>query len=120
MSPEQALGRTLDQRSDLFSLGVVLFEMLAGKRAFDAGGGPRWFDAVYALLGNTPDYSRLGPNAPAALREVITRVLQWDPAARFQNAGEFQQALSAVLHEVEPTPSRFRLRHSHLAPAVVP
>ena len=104
MSPEQALGRTLDQRSDLFSLGVVLFEMLAGKRAFDAGGGPRWFDAVYALLGNTPDYSQLGPNAPNALREAITRVLQWDPAARFQNAGEFQQALSAVLHEVEPTP----------------
>ena len=94
MSPEQALGRTLDQRSDLFSLGVVLFEMLAGKRAFDVGGGPRWFDAVYALLGNTPDYSRLGPNAPAALREVITRVLQWDPAARFQDAGEFQQALA--------------------------
>ena len=104
MSPEQALGRTLDQRSDLFSLGVVLFEMLAGKRAFDVGGGPRWFDAVYALLGNTPDYSRLGPNAPAALREVITRVLQWDPAARFQDAGEFQQALSEVLHGVEPTP----------------
>ena len=104
MSPEQALGRTLDQRSDLFSLGVVLFEMLAGKRAFDAGGGPRWFDAVYALLGNTPDYSRLGPNAPAALREVITRLLQWDPAARFQDAGEFQQALGAVLNEVEPTP----------------
>ena len=104
MSPEQALGRTLDQRSDLFSLGVVLFEMLAGKRAFDVGGGPRWFDAVYALLGNTPDYSRLGPNAPAALREVITRVLQWDPSARFQNAGELQQALSDVLHDVEPTP----------------
>jgi tetratricopeptide (TPR) repeat protein len=113
MSPEQALGRPLDQRSDLFSLGVVLFEMLAGERAFDAGGGPRWFDAVYALLGNTPDYSRLGPNAPAALREVITRVLQWDPAARYQDAAEFQQALNAVLHavdavdeldDVEPTP----------------
>ena len=104
MSPEQALGQTLDQRSDLFSLGVVLFEMLAGKRAFDAGGGPKWFDAVYAFLGNTPDYSCLAPNAPAALREVITRVLQWDPAVRFQNAGEFQQALSEVLHEVEPTP----------------
>ena len=119
MSPEQALGRTLDQRSDLFSLGVVLFEMLAGNRAFTRG-GPRWFDAVYVLLANTPDYSRLGPNAPAALREVIIRALQWDPAARFQDAGEFQQALSDVLHEAEPTRSRFRLRHSHLAPAVVP
>ena len=86
MSPEQALGRTLDQRSDLFSLGVVLFEMLAGKRAFD-GGGPRWFDAVYAFLGNTPDYSRLGPNAPAALREVITAYASVGPRGALSGCG---------------------------------
>ncbi len=101
MSPEQALGHALDERSDLFSLGVVLFEMLSGTRPYNAG-GPRWFDAVFVLLANTPDYSRLGPDTPDALRELLVRALQWDPVARFQNAGEFQRALRDVLRGIEP------------------
>ncbi len=101
MSPEQALGHALDERTDLFSLGVVLFEMLSGTRPYNTG-GPRWFDAVFALLANTPDYSRLGPDTPAALRDLIGRALQWEPAARFQNAGEFQEALRKVLRGAEP------------------
>ena len=101
MSPEQALGHALDERSDLFSLGVVLFEMLSGTRPYNAG-GPRWFDAVFVLLTNKPDYSRLGPDTPVALRDVLVRALQWEPAARFQHAGEFQQALRDVLRGIEP------------------
>lgn len=101
MSPEQALGHALDERSDLFSLGVVLFEMLSGTRPYNAG-GPRWFDAVFVLLANTPDYSRLGPETPVALRDLLVRALQWEPAARFQNAGELQQALREVLRAMEP------------------
>ena len=101
MSPEQALGHALDERSDLFSLGVVLFEMLSGTRPYNAG-GPRWFDAVFVLLTNTPDYSRLGPDTPVALRDVLVRALQWEPSARFQNAGEFQQALRDVLRGIDP------------------
>ena len=115
MSPEQALGHTLDERSDLFSLGVVLFEMLSGTRPYNAG-GPRWFDAVFVLLANTPDYSRLGPETPVALRDLLVRALQWEPAARFQNAGELQQALRDVLRGMEPSP----VQVASAAPAPLP
>ena len=57
--PSRRSATSLDGRSDLFSLGVVLFEMLSGTRPYNAG-GPRWFDAVFVLLTKTPDYSRLG------------------------------------------------------------
>ena len=112
MSPEQALGLSLDHRSDVFSLGVVLFEMLSGARPFD-GGGPRWFDALYVLLADAPDCSPLGSGTPAALRDVIARALQWDPAARFQNAGELQQALQEVLRGFEPSPAPVPERRSN-------
>jgi tetratricopeptide (TPR) repeat protein len=107
MSPEQALGLSVDQRSDVFSLGVVLFEMLSGARPFQ-GGGPRWFDALSVLLADAPDYSALGPDTPAALRDVIVRALEWDPAARFQDAGDLQLALRDVLRGLEPSPVRVR------------
>jgi serine/threonine-protein kinase len=91
MSPEQAAGRTVDQRSDLFSLGAVLYEMLAGHRPFgDAGGA----DTLAAILRDPP------PPIPGAAPEVarlVERCLAKDVADRFQSANELKTAIEACL-----------------------
>jgi eukaryotic-like serine/threonine-protein kinase len=98
--PEAALGTTfLDARSDLYSFGVVVYEMLAGKRPFAAQGPPELFAQQRA--GDPPALApELG--VPAALEAVVTRLLARDASARFQSATEVVEALDAAL----PSPSR--------------
>ncbi len=79
MSPEQARGRTLDGRSDLWSFGCLLYEMLAGKKAFD---GESVSDILVAILDREPDWAALPATTPAPLRDLIKRLLQKDPAGR--------------------------------------
>jgi eukaryotic-like serine/threonine-protein kinase len=91
MSPEQAAGRTVDERSDLFSLGAVLYEMLAGHRPF---GGADGADTLAAILRDTP------PPIPGVAPEVarlIERCLAKDVAARFESATELKNAIEACL-----------------------
>jgi len=91
MSPEQASGRALDPRSDLFSLGAVLYEMLAGRRPF--GGGGRG-DVLAAVLRDTP------PPIPGVAPEVarlVERCLQKNAAERFQTATEMKSAIEACI-----------------------
>lgn len=95
MSPEQAGGAsTIDGRSDLYSLGVVLFEMLAGEPPFTG----RTVDAVIAKhrLESPPSLVTLRATVPAPLEEAVTRVLAKSPADRFANAGEFVAALTTL------------------------
>jgi serine/threonine-protein kinase len=85
MSPEQARGQRVDRRSDIWSFGCVLFELLSGRRAFD---GPTASDVIVAVLEHDPDWSRLPASTPAALRQLLARCLTKDPRRRRRDIGD--------------------------------
>jgi len=91
MSPEQASGRPVDLRSDIFSWGVVLYEMLSGHRAFHEESR---FSTMAAILYKEPE--ALGPDVPEGLAEIVKRCLGKDPASRFQTMAEAVAALETV------------------------
>jgi serine/threonine protein kinase len=93
MSPEQARGETVDARSDLFSLGVVLYEVLVGERLF-VGDLMSTASQIYAQPIVPPSQKRR--EIPGDLDAVILKALSLEPAGRFQSAEEFQEALSRV------------------------
>ncbi len=104
MSPEQAMGRELDGRSDMFSLGAVLYEMLTGRYAFDGDNLPV---IVYRVIHDAPvAAATLRPNLPEALRELLDRLLSKDPAARpdARTASEMLDALHAGIPPVAVVP----------------
>ena len=92
MSPEQARGDELDKRTDVWSFGCVLFEMLAGKRPFAA---PTASDAIAAILKDDPDWTTLPGNLPASVRRVLFRCLQKDPDRRFHDIADARIELEA-------------------------
>ena len=94
MSPEQVRGRPADHRSDLFSLGATLYEMLAGRRAFK---GQSQADTMSAILKDDPLPLPTDLGIPAGLDEILKRALKKSPAERFQSARELGSALQAVL-----------------------
>src|SRR5499426_2959003 len=84
MSPEQARGQKVDGRSDLFSLGVVLYELITGRRPF---GGETWHHTIVAITdAEPPPIARNVQGAPAALQEIIDRALAKDREQRYQTA----------------------------------
>jgi serine/threonine-protein kinase len=93
MSPEQARSRALDGRSDLWAFGCVLYEMLAGKKAFD---GESVSDILVAILDREPDWAALPSATPAPLRDVLARLLQKDPASRPASVAETRPFLEAA------------------------
>ena len=90
MSPEQAVGRPVDRRSDIFSFGAVLYEMLTGQRAF---GGATTPDVLEAVVKSDPDWSKLPAGTPAYLRRLLERTLAKDRKQRLQAIGEARIAL---------------------------
>ncbi len=98
MSPEQAAGKPLDHRSDIFSLGVVLFEMLAGRRLFADGDPDEKLRAVIAC--EVPDIRAFNPEVPEALRLVMQRILAKEPGDRYADAGLLEEDLRALLFEM--------------------
>jgi serine/threonine-protein kinase len=90
MSPEQARGRTVDKRADIWSFGVVLYEMLTGGRLFS---GETVSDVLAAVLTRELNLDRLPPATPGALRRLIQRCLERDPRRRLRDIGEARLAL---------------------------
>ena len=94
MSPEQARGQRADHRSDIFSLGAVLYEMLAGQKAFVRDTAA---DSLSAILNHDPpEVSRLRSDVPPSLDRVVRRCLEKSPAERFQSARDLGFALEGI------------------------
>ncbi len=94
MSPEQCRGATVDARSDIFSFGAVLYEMLSGKRAFR---GDTAADTISSILKEEPpDLATTGRDVPAMLERIVHHCLEKDPAERFQSARDIAFALETL------------------------
>jgi len=85
MSPEQARGKTVDKRADVWAFGAVLFEMLTGKRAFPGEGIT---DTIVSVVTKDPDWRALPSATPAGLRQLLARSLKKDSRARLQAIGD--------------------------------
>jgi len=104
MAPEQALGKTVDHRADLFSLGVVLFELFTGRVPFEGTTTTEIIDHI--LHQEAPPVSRYVSNLPSALDGIVGRALEKSPAFRYQSAREIYTALKAVAGELDAAPRR--------------
>jgi len=93
MSPEQARGRSVDKRSDIWSFGVLLCEMLTGRRLFE---GETVSDVLAAVLKTEPDWAGLPAATPPAVRRLLGRCLERDPKRRLRDIGEARLALEST------------------------
>ena len=99
MSPEQAEGKKLDHRTDVFSLGIIFYEMLAGERPFK-GDGPGSF--LSAILRDTPaSVTTLNPTCPPELARIVKRSLVKDPDRRYQSAKDLRNELDELKQELD-------------------
>ena len=92
MSPEQADGAPLDARSDIFSLGTILYELLCGRRAFDGRTVDETLDQV--LAANPKSVDRIRAETPPALVEIVRKAMAKEPGTRYQKAAELRNALA--------------------------
>lgn len=116
MSPEQVRGSTVDGRSDLYSLGIVLYELLAGRRPFES-------DSTYGVLNQQLNEApqppiELNPSLSPQLNAIILTALAKDPADRFQNAEAFRNALKSF--RTGPSPAEVREAGVPLSASAVP
>lgn len=97
MSPEQAAGGEVDQRSDLFSAGVVFYELLTGSHPFRQPNEAATIEAI--RRGGVAPPSSANPDVPPIVDEVVGRALQVDPSERFADATQFKEALDRFFHD---------------------
>ena len=102
MSPEQAWGKRLDRRSDIFSLGSVLYEMLTGAPLFEGDTDMSVLESVRE--GEVAMPSSRGAEVPKRVDQIVLKALAKNPQERYQNASEFEKDLHAVLYTFQPSP----------------
>ncbi len=112
MSPEQARGQNVDKRADIWSFGVVFYEMLTGRRLF---GGETVSDTLAAVLKTDPDWSALPPDTPPAIRRLLRRCLDRDRKQRLADIAdarlEIDEAMGRALES--PVPPRVPQARAH-------
>ena len=116
VSPEQVAGQPADTRSDVFSLGSVMFEMLTGTRAFP--GDSAWAIVNQTLYHDPPPLEACRPEVPARLAKIVSRCLAKDPANRYLSARELYEDLLALRAERIAAASPARSRHARWAVAM--
>jgi serine/threonine protein kinase/dienelactone hydrolase len=118
MSPEQVEGKKLTERSDIFSFGAVLYEMLSGRRAFL---GESALAIMSAVLGKTPSpLSAVRPRLPASIVRIVSRCLQKNPELRYSSGAELHRDLAACQagRAARETVIGAIIRHRRIVPAV--
>lgn len=103
MSPEQAVGKDLDSRTDIWSFGCVLYEMLTGKRPF---AGKTVTETLAAVIEREPNWSILPVDAPVGLQLLVKRCLRKDPASRLRDVGDARIELGELLTAPPVEPAR--------------
>ncbi len=111
MSPEQAKGKNVDRRADIWAFGCVLFEMLSGKQSF---GGETTTDILAAVVRGEPDWAQLPAATPPRVRGLLERCLRKEPKQRLQSMGDARIAIEEILSgegaKAESTPSIVKRR----------
>jgi serine/threonine-protein kinase len=99
MAPEQARGKAVDRRADIWSFGVVLYEMLTGHRLYT---GETASDTLASVLKEQPDWKKLPAATPAAIRDLLRRCLTKEPRQRLQAIGDARIAIEQAISNPEP------------------
>src|SRR5262245_14805737 len=106
MSPEQARGRAVDKRADIWAFGVVVFELLTGRSLFV---GTSSTDVIAQVITAEPDWNALPARVPPSLTALLQRCLSKDPNARLRDIGEARIALERIAHHAGDEPSTVRV-----------
>ena len=108
MSPEQAKGRVLDKRADVWAFGCVFYEMLTGSRAFD---GEHVQDILASVLARGPDWRKLPEATPVVIERLLRRCLEKDPAKRLRDIGDARLEITDAMAAVpEPSHTQSQVR----------
>ncbi|MBN2369751.1 MAG: protein kinase [Vicinamibacteria bacterium] len=118
MAPEQAMSGAIDHRADLFTLGSVLYEMLVGRKAFEAESLPGVMNSV--LTENPEPPSSRRPDIPVIVDELVRKALAKDPASRFQNAAEMKAAAGAARRALAAAPGAAPAQAQRVQPTAPP
>ena len=115
MSPEQARGKAVDKRTDIWAFGCVLYEMLTARPAFP---GETVSDTIAAILEHEPDWTALPAQTPPNVRRLLQRCLEKDPKRRLRDIGDARLEIEEALGAIAPRAGR-RLRRARdrLTPA---